>query len=200
MKKILLFVMLFFIMFLLIAASSPAQETLLGKGTTFGGFGGPVWKTTTLNGDLAFLGGARGGLIINHTFIVGYGEYSLANNIDAPGAARTAFNRPDLRMDIRYRGLEFEYVNNWEKLFHWGVQTLVGGGSVNYHNPGDDFDTDDTVFVLEPALNGTINIAKWFRAGVNGSYRFVADVDMAGLNSSKLSGPALSLELRFGKF
>ncbi len=182
-------------------AAHAQQETLLGKGIEHGGFGAPVWKITGVGGDVVPISGARGGWIINHTFIIGYGTYGMNGEVDAPSLARQTYARPNLDLDFRYRGLEFEYINNWDKLFHWGIYTLVGGGSANFTDPNDDdFDTDDNLFVLEPAVNGTLNITRWFRATAQASYRFVGDVDLVGVDSGDLGGPALALELRFGRF
>lgn len=194
-------ILAFFFLFAFASAASGQQETLLGRGVEHGGFGAPVWKISGVNGDIVPFGGARGGWIINHTFIIGYGTYGMGGEVDASSFARRTFARPNLELDFRYRGLEFEYVNDWDKLFHWGLYTLVGGGSANYLDPNDDdFDIDDNLFIIEPAVNGTLNVTRWFRATAQASYRFVGDVDLVGVSSGDLGGPALTVELRFGKF
>ncbi len=81
----------FIMVICLVAFPAFAQEETLIKGDVeSGGFGGPVVKMTSLNGQDGILVGGRGGWILNHSFIIGGGGYGLANNVRAkvPGSER----------------------------------------------------------------------------------------------------------------
>lgn len=81
-----------------VPATGAAQEaeTLLGGGTTSGGFGGPATAFTTIHGDFAILVGGRGGWIVNHSFVLGGAGYGLATPDIRTGFAMHG-NRPGIR-------------------------------------------------------------------------------------------------------
>jgi hypothetical protein len=65
-----------FVFLLVIVFTLPvlAQEaTLINGEIESGGFGGPVLKVTSINGENAVLVGGRGGWIINHSFVLAAG-------------------------------------------------------------------------------------------------------------------------------
>jgi hypothetical protein len=64
--------------------SAFAQETTLINGEIeSGGFGGPVLKVTSINGENAVMIGGRGGWIINHSLVLGGGGYGLVTEVKA---------------------------------------------------------------------------------------------------------------------
>ena len=183
------------------------EETLVGNGEiTHGGFGGPVIKYSQFNGEPAVLVGGRGGWIINHSFIIGGGGYGLVNNI---GADNTSFGFWGTKpyIDFGYGGVELEYIIHSDRLIHFSVYSLIGGGSVSYR--GDLLDNDDwdkwdsprdAFFVFEPAANVELNIISFFRINAGISYRFVSGAKLDDLKDSDLAGPAATLTFKFGKF
>ena len=180
--------------FLLIAAfsavSSPAlaqeEATLVAGDFHSGGFGAPVVKFSDVGGDFAVFVGGRGGWIINHTFVLGGGGYGLASNL-----GEFPFER---EIEFGYGGLELEYINRSNKVVHFSIYTLIGGGGVVLL-----FDRTDSVFVLEPAINLMFNVTKFFRIGAGGGYRLVAGADQ-DLSNGDLSAPVGVLTLKFGSF
>lgn len=75
----------FVVMLIACAADLVAQEqTLLKSEGERGGFGGPVIKFTSVNGQAAILVGGRGGWIFDHSLAIGGGAYTVVNEIDAP--------------------------------------------------------------------------------------------------------------------
>lgn len=169
----------------------PQQETLIKGGIDSGGFGALVFRFSGINDQFAVLAGARGGWIINHQFIVGAGFYGLSSQIcvDEDGRCRRR------EIEFGYGGLEFEYIGAWDRLIHYSLQLLVGGGGVTL------FDVEsDPVFVLEPVARMEMNITKWFRVNVGGGYRFVSGVDVGRLENSDLSAFFGDLQFKFGSF
>ncbi len=178
------------------------EQTLLGEGKMeYGGYGGPVVKFTSINGNAAVLVGGKGGWIINHTFILGGAGYGLVNNVDA----RVASPLGEPYVDFGYGGLTLEGIVCSDQLVHLSVETLIGGGTVGFRNDWTNYDrhddrTYDGVFVLEPGVNVQLNVASWFRADIGGSYRYVSGVSIPASSNADLRGFAGSLSLRFGKF
>jgi hypothetical protein len=78
--KYLILIMLIFSYSVLISQES--EETLFGsnENITLGVYGGPEFKLTSFNGEVGFITGGKGGLIINKAFTIGGGGYSIVTN------------------------------------------------------------------------------------------------------------------------
>jgi hypothetical protein len=197
MKKMILFILGVFFVFPL----SAQEETLINGDIEHGAFGGPVLKLSQVNNDVAIFVGGRGGWIINHSFSIGAGGYGLANNIKT----NTRINGEYRDVEFGYAGLEFEYFNEPEKLIHYSFCLLAGGGGIGYRDSLDASMSNrdkrtDAVFVLEPTMNVTLNVIKFFRVSIGANYRFIGGAIPAGTTRTGLSGPSASLTFRFGKF
>lgn len=185
---------------LLLTASSLTfgqAEHLLEGEIESGGFGGPVLKVSSLGGATGVLVGGRGGWIINHTFILGGGGYGLANYVRAanPGPNGEPY------INFGYGGLELEYVHNWQKLLHYSLGLLVGGGGVGWRGEYNSGEVDMRgFFVMEPWAEAHVNIVEFFRISGGISYRWVTGADSPVASDGKLSGVAGVLTLRFGSF
>jgi hypothetical protein len=185
----------------LVAFPALAQEETLIKGEIeSGGFGGPVVKFTSMNGEGGILIGGRGGWIINHSFIIGGGGYGLANNIKAkvPGPNGERY------LNFGYGGVEMEYVSQPTRLIHFSYMVLIGGGGVNWRDENMHAGTvnpeSDSFFILEPEVNVTLNVTQYFRLSAGVSYRYVNGASSAVSSNPDLSGPSGVLTFRFGKF
>ena len=190
---------LFIILLLLFTTAAMAQEeTLMGGGFESGGFGGPVWKLTALDGEFGILSGGRGGWIINHTLVLGGGGYSTLYDL------KTGRRSPEghhLYLNMSYGGFEITYINKSDNLIHYTVNSLIGGGRARLeeHNPQDEYDSDH-FYIIEPGVNLEMNVYRWCRICVGVSYRFIMALDMTDLSNSDLSGPSGVITLKFGVF
>lgn len=175
------------------------EETLITGDIESGGFGGPVVKFGSMNGEGGIIVGGRGGWIINHTFIIGGGGYGLANNVKAKVLSPTG----QRYLNFGYGGVELEYVARSDKLLHFSVMTLIGGGGLGWKDEGtrSGGSTDsDEFFVLEPAAQVNLNITKSFRMSAGISYRYISGVSSPAATDADLSGPSAVLTFRFGTF
>jgi len=179
------------------------EETLIGNGeVSHGGFGGPVIKFTQVKGEPGVLVGGRGGWIINHSFVIGGGGYGLVNKIEANNDFLGL--RPYL--NFGYGGVELEYIIQSDKLLHFTVCTLIGGGAVSYRehlwdDSWDEWDSpNDAFFVFEPSAGVELNIISFFRVNAGVSYRFISGADFDDLKNKDLAGVSAFLTLKFGKF
>ena len=198
-----------FLFMLLIFWASPViaeEETLFNGGDVeYGAFSGAVLKSTSISGNSAWLVGGRCGWIVNHSFVIGGGGYGLASDIPASKEAHKIYPGRNLEMELAYGGLELEYIYRSNKLVHISLYSLIGAGNIGYgdesaSNEDNDFDKKDTVFVIEPAVNGTLNATKWFRISAGISYRMISDFQLAGVDEANVSGVSGTLTFRFGKF
>jgi hypothetical protein len=163
---------------ILLALASPAlaqERTLIRGGFASGGFGAPVVKFSQIDGEFALFVGGRGGWIINHTFVLGVGGYGLANDIDTNGDGVRD-------LELGYGGLELEYINSSNNLIHFTAYLLVGGGGLS-----GTAGNEEAVFVLEPALNGELNVTDYFRLHAGAGYRWVSGVNSLGVDGSHRS-------------
>jgi hypothetical protein len=175
------------------------EETLIGEDIESGGFGGPVVKIGNINGESGIFVGGRGGWIINHTFVLGGGGYGLTNNVKA----KVLGPYGERYLNFGYGGVELEYIAQSDRLMHFSVMTLIGGGGIGWRDEsirsGSNSDTDE-FFIVEPAAQVNLNVTKYFRLSAGVSYRYVTGVNSPLATNSDLSGPSGVLTFRFGKF
>lgn len=180
------------------------------KRITVGGYGTAVGKLTSLNGELGVLSGVEGGVLLNHKLMLGAAGYGLTNNISAPHPTNPSERKEYLQ--FWYTGLMAEYTHNSDKLVHWSVGGLLGGGGVgrregrwrdiwndNDHN-GNGWYDGSGFFVAEPFAGVEVNVTHWLRINAGGSYRFIAGSDTPGIKDSDLSGPSFKFGIKAGKF
>jgi hypothetical protein len=174
------------------------EETLIGGQIESGGFGGPVVKAGTFNGETGVLVGGRGGWIINHCFILGGGGYGLANNVPAKSTGLYGSRY----LNFGYGGLQLEYVVEPSRLINFSLMTLIGGGAVGWRDEmmAPNSNSSVSFFVVEPEINVTLNVTTFFRVGGGASYRYVSNFTSSAAKSSDVNGPSGSLTFRFGKF
>lgn len=183
------------------ATAQEEEETLFGsfEDPSFGGFGGPALKVTTLNGELGLLTGGRGGLIVDNTWLIGGGGYGLVTNVEGDYRDPATGAVPDL--EFSYGGFELEYVARSNALVHDSYYLLLGGGSVAYRDQDrwGAFDRDE-FFVAELAANLELNVTEYFRLALGAGYRACVGSDFGDLDFADLSGPEATLTFKFGYF
>lgn len=181
----------------------PGTQTLVTSEVRHGGFGSIIYGVTTINNKVVMLRGTRGAWILNltpqHALHIGLASYRTTPEVAAVNWTHETVERPDIR--INYGGFEMEYVNRSFRLVHFGAQLLVGSGSVRYDNRNIAVEkTKDQYFVAQPGINVFLNVTSWFRISAGGYYRYTANVNLDGTDSSELSCFAGMLGLRFGRF
>lgn len=179
-----------------LAPREKEDETLISGKLDFGFYGAPIIKFTKINDEFAVLCGGRGGLLINHRFLVGGGGYGLVNEIPV----NNIWPNNDYLLEFGYGGLVLEYILAPRKLVHLSVYTLIGAGSVCFQDRWYEPWDHDAFFVAEPGLDLMMNITRCFRIGVGGSYRYISGINLGGLSNEDISGPSAVLTFKFGRF
>jgi hypothetical protein len=175
------------------------QQTLIGGDIQSGGYGGPEVKIARINGDWEVLLGGRGGWIINHQYILGGAGYGMPTK----GEIGPHLNPPRNyeKFEIGYGGVLIGYVSESNKLLHFTVDVLIGGGGIS-NGIGESYDEygTDAFFIAEPNINFVLNVTPIMRFGFGAGYRFTSGVEYFGLEDADIRGESLNLFLKFGKF
>lgn len=188
-------------------AQHAKTETLFrgrqGK-TTVGAYGMPAVKFTPVDDKFGVIVGAHGGVLLNNKLMLGAGGYASANNIDAPRIGNSTENQ---YWQLWYTGFVAEYIHRSEKLVHWTAGALIGGGGVSRrdrwdsrHDYGDSWHDHSGFFVAEPFASLEINLTRFMRLDIGGSYRFVQGSSTEGITDAKLRGPSAHIGIKAGVF
>jgi len=174
-------------LFLTTGAVFGQQETLFG-GSNSGITG--IWVSLNRNysefkDDDGTAGGYTVGLEIGQQFVLGYARESIRE--------RPLIGSGEDPFDFTYRGGLVSYAPLVNKVVHPRFSLIGGIGNA------DLGEADlDRILVLRPAVGVEVNVAKWFRLGLEGGYRHVEYDELAGYGSGDFSSWFLELGLRFG--
>lgn len=183
------------------AAAAAQDETLLKGGKhDYGGFGGPVFRVTSVAGETMPLGGGGGAFLIDRRFAIGGAGYGGTQRVDA----RILGEETRGEMDFGYGGLTFEVITRPSKLVHATFGLLVGGGTVSVWpddlRPRNRRESDESFAVVEPQVMAELNVTRWFRAGASVAYRAAFNDEIPRLINDNLNGVSGGLVFRFGAF
>ncbi len=99
---------------------------------------------------------------------------------------------------MSYFGADLEVIFYSDRLLHFTVDTLIGGGSLVYNTGGSSPD-EDSFFVIEPTVNLELNIATWARLCTGLGYRLTIGCDdLQDISDRDVSGLAASIMIKFG--
>jgi len=185
-------------------------KTLFSRGAKIRGYGALDVKYSEVYKDNSMLVGAHGGIIVNQHFILGLGAYGLSsvNRFDGIDP------NEELYLYGGYGGLMIGYTIAPKEVIHISFPVLIAGGGFqvsdrNYFNEyaNDEIRLDheierSTALVIEPGVEIEINITKFFRLGIGGSYRMVKGVSLErnNITNNDLSNWSTHASLKFGKF
>ncbi|HRI61068.1 MAG TPA: hypothetical protein PK228_15120 [Saprospiraceae bacterium] len=189
---------LIFWMFLaVIPLNAQKEEVVFDKATVHGGFGGPFFELTSMDGQTGVLAGGSGGVIVNNFFFGGFGqggsfaEHTIAGHL--------------YPIDMGFGGFWMGYVTPTYKAIHFYSSLKIAGGgvSLSFDDNNDNALYDEAIFVVQPEAGIELNLIKWFRIALTGNYRIVSGIQtdqLAGLSNSDFNAAGMTLTLRFGKF
>jgi hypothetical protein len=183
----------------------------------YGGWGGLTFGYTQLQGNDTYLMGARGGWLIDHHFTIGLagvGFISDHNYSDMLPENEYPYN-PKLNLAGGYGGLFLEAILFPNYPVHLNIPVIIGAGGVSYvlsqdyyadpynngkhYYDGSSFDSD-AFFVFEPGLEIELNLIKFMRFALGGSYRYTSQIDLYKTSGKMLRGFNGYFSLKFGKF
>lgn len=162
---------------------------------------------TNIGGDAGILIGGRGLYYLTPELGVGFG----GGGFISPRYRDDILNG-DYRITGGYGGLLAEYSFRPMRKLHLNYHILVAGGGAVYFR--EDVFTgiqpnqlNASIFVLEPGITLELNILRWFRAGLDATYRYTSAGSVKYPNSDdtiftteSLRGFNLGVSLKFGRF
>lgn len=204
----------------LMGFSALAQEgemkTLFGEGRLSGAFGGFDMKVSPVRDNLNLFLGGQGGVIFNRHLYLGIAGYGMSTREKFQGIdTRLPENTPnrDIRLDMTgfgYGGLLIGYTIAPNSLVHIDIPVVIGAGGVDLSDDRITLSDDDytlkpsiesaAFFVAEPGINIELNMARFFRLGLGGGYRYIYGTELVNVSDSDLSGWTANVSLKFGKF
>lgn len=192
--------------------TAPAQEyndddqisTIFSKSRKNGGYGALSFSYSQIDGKDAFLMGARGSWIIDHSFAIGLGGCGFINDMDHHNWFN---NNNQNNLAGGYGGIYLEPILAPRLPVHISVPVLLGIGgisNIDNHQIWDDWMTDnpqnDVYLVLEPAIEIEFNMTRHLRLAGTVGYRFTSDIKLEGFNPDVLEGTNVGIILKFGRF
>jgi hypothetical protein len=192
---------------LLAQEQEPELQTLLGSNRiTFGGYGGPQVGFTKFDSRDVWLVGGRGGVLLNHSLVIGGGGFGIVNSprfgqIDSGNGGY---------LEGGYGGMLVEPILWWNRVVHLSVPVLVGAGgmayvkSLDYDNDHDRYNDNlidsDPFFVLEPGIELELNVVRFMRIAAGVKYRWAPNLDLSDTPSDPFNGFTTTICVKFGKF
>ena len=194
--------------------SEDGMKTLIKKNTKFGGFMGVTVKLSDVHDSNTILVGGTMGALFNDNFMFGFGGYGISSSsrFDGKRFATSPTTEP-MYLYGGYGGLILGYKLMPNEIIHVSFPVLIGGGEfevshiknsdVDNINFGDIVD-QSSALVVEPAVEAEINVTKFFRIAVGGSYRVVQGLSMNeqlnNITDESMTSWATHISLKFGKF
>jgi len=193
MKSILILFCLTLICKIRISAQDEEIQTLFGHiPLKITGFGGPFMNFTVFDKEFAYMMGGGGGILLNDFMIGGYG-IGLANTL--------LFNSSDKEISFGHGGFWLGYQVMPNKIVHSVIQVQLGWGGLSSKDRfGALINNLDKLFVITPIIEAEMNITRFLRIGLGGSYRIVTFADNSLLSANDMSGPGVNLAFKFGWF
>jgi len=170
------------------------EMTLIDTSSDSGFYGGTVLQIGMINDRPAVFTGKRLGWLVNDRLAVGGGYYRVRSD-------NTLNNT--LADDLRYAGVEMEYIGSHSTIIHYTVSGLAGGGLLSFEGEAEASDwvqNHEIFLVLRPGVTLEINVTQNIRAGMGFEYLQPYGVDRYGLESDDFTGPQVMLFLKAGKF
>lgn len=186
------------------------MQTLFGQEKiTFGGYGASRITLSSFDNKDLWLVGGRGGVIINHCFVIGGGGYGIVNSPRYNNFAIGGTTYPSAYLQGGYGGLLLEGIFWSRKLVHFSVPVLIGAGNLFFTNqryPDTDWDpnilenANSAFFVIEPGIEVELNVVRFMRLAAGISYRFAPSAELPNIASNVFNSLNVSLLLKFGSF
>ena len=182
-------------------------KTIFSKNKSNGGYGAFTLGYSQIDGKDAFITGARGAFIFDHSFAIGLGGYGFINNLDY----HTFFDDHPLEYTLTggYGGIFVEPIIAGRMPVHLSFPVLFGVGAAalvedhGWHHwevdPFNELD-HDLFFVIEPAVELEFNVTKFFRTAASVSYRHTSTLELYNTDEDVLRGLNFNLTFKFGKF
>lgn len=195
------------------------------KSVKISGFGGVISDFSFVRGEMATSSGGGGAVLFNYNCYFGFYGLNLTSNILQENMYiqyHDPINNPlppmykNLQLLFESSGTWIGYINNHNRLVHWGASLKAGQGTLALYDKDSKYDRTeylfkDKVFVASPEIEAELNITRWCKLNVGVGYRFVARIDniiytnvggnkVSLYKNSDFNSPYANVKLLFGWF
>ncbi|TAL31282.1 MAG: hypothetical protein EPN93_18145 [Spirochaetes bacterium] len=186
---------------------NPPATLFGGMDFNYSGYGALMYQNTTIGGHIAHLAGARGGLILDDSFVIGLSGMGVAY----PNRRETLSGEPNDGLkpyaEIGWGGLLLEYHLFPKSLFHVSMGLTVGAGGISFsshksdNDSHDEYDGDTKVFfMMEPEIGAYVNLTRFCRLGALVSYRLSSGADHGEFHDKDIRSYGVSVAAQLGWF
>ena len=178
--------------------NAQTNQTIFGNEVRFGGFGGPAFSFTTIDGQFAVLSGGRGGGSVN--FTSGQAVHFGGGGFGILVPVKSTSNGTETELSLSYGAFEFEYIHNRRRAIHMSWALALGSGSASEATElGTGSLTNESgFFLIEPGIALNVNLAPYAKARAAVGYRLVSGTSLPNYSDQTFSGPSLMISLLFG--
>jgi len=187
--------------------------TLFGKNkdAKLGWFVGIDNGYTQFDSHDVHLSGINAGLIINHTFTIGFSGSGWTNRNSMYYSHVT--DTSGAYLEGGFCRLLLEFTPNPKSAVHLTFPLMIGGGGASYISDEEYWEWDDNewdtwhknldtdvFFSVEPGIRAEVNIFKFMRFNAGFSYRWVQGLEMINTPGDMMNNFSATAGLKFGKF
>lgn len=184
------------------------MKTLFKDDKGFGGHLSLNVKGTEFYDETAMLLGGELVFTLSHALNIGIAGYGMPSRIDYRDTDNLYLN--PLYVEMGYGGLFIEPVFFDQEVVHLTVPVLIGAGwagltdarffdQPNYNYPLRITD-ESAFFVFEPGINMEVNLVRYVKLTLGGSYRMINGSSIEGLSDNDMSGFTFGGGIRIGWF
>lgn len=181
-------------------------QTLTGPGKNVGFYFGFHSEYSQVAGYDAFGAGGTFALIANHGLAIGLsGKGFFTEPYERIPGSNTSYSYGG-----GYGGFLIEPIIFPKSSIHVSFPILLGAGGIaksvltnnNYPYDYSEVYVEDAeaYMIAEPGIEIELNVARWMRLGLGGSYRFTTPIESPVFKSNPLNGFTGGFSLKFGKF
>lgn len=179
-------------------------KTLLSRKSKIRGFGAMDLKVGKWNDEINLIVGGHGGIILDNRFTLGLGGYGITT--------RSRFNgltsQENVYLGGGYGGLLLGYSILAREVVHLNFPILFGGGGIDILEDQDGIFSNGVgritessgFFIVEPGVEVEINIARFFKLAIGGTYRIIEGANLNDIDTDKLGGLSTHISFKVGKF
>lgn len=179
-------------------------STIFSKNRQNGGYGALSFNYTQIDGKDAYLMGACGSWIINHSFAMGLGGCGFINDVNYHSGINNDLNN---NLAGGYGGIYLEPILAPRLPVHLSITVLFGVGGITRIEDQNGMENwvyndseSNTYLVFEPTVELEFNMTRHLRLAGTIGYRFTSDIVLDNTDPDILEGINAGLVFKFGKF
>ncbi len=179
-------------------------KTLLGRKSKVSIFGAVDLKVGKWNDKTNLLVGGHAGVLLDNKFTLALAGYGITTRSEFQGLN----SNENVYLSGGYGGLYLGYAVLSREVVHVNFPLLIGGGGIDiiedqdgiFNNGFGSINESSGFFIVEPGIELELNITRFFKLAIGGTYRFIEGANLEELDESELNGFSTHITFKLGKF